>query len=316
MELRQLEHFVAVAEEGSFTRAARRLGYVQSALSVSVQAIERELDVRLLDRTTHSVQLTDAGRQLLPAVRATLAAAADVRASAAAVKGVLAGRLAVGIMQSLTVMDMPALLGRFHREHPGVEIMMRPASGGSAELLRWVADGTLDVAFVAASGVPAGVAVEPLAEEELLLTYADDSSPSPGGGAAAGPLALEAITDASFVDFPSGWGVRSAADRAFGERGLERHVAIEVADVQTLVALVEHGLGIALLPASLAPPGRGGLRHRPLAPPVHWQIVLATPSNRQPSAAAATFVELAREFLTVPAPHPASGDAPAPADSP
>ena len=69
MEIRQLEHFAAVAEERSFTRAARRLNYVQSALSVSIQSLERELGLRLFDRDTRRVALTDAGEALLPAAR-------------------------------------------------------------------------------------------------------------------------------------------------------------------------------------------------------------------------------------------------------
>src|ERR1700742_1413176 len=93
MELRQLEHFVAVAEDESFTRAARRLGYVQSALSVSVQSLERELSVRLLDRTTHRVRLTDAGEALLPSARKAVAAADEIRNGAAAMKGLLRGTL-------------------------------------------------------------------------------------------------------------------------------------------------------------------------------------------------------------------------------
>ncbi len=118
MELRQLEHFVAVAEDQSFTRAARRLGYVQSALSVSVQALERELAVRLLDRTTHRVSLTGAGAALLPAARATLAGAHALRDEAAALNGVVRGTLRIGIMQGFSAVDVPAALGRFHREHP------------------------------------------------------------------------------------------------------------------------------------------------------------------------------------------------------
>src|SRR6202790_2828543 len=109
MELRQLEHFVAIAEEGSFTKAARRLNYVQSALSVSVQALERELSVRLFDRTTHRVTLTGAGQALLPGARGTLAAAEEIRDIAAAVRGVLRGTLRVGIMQSLPFADVPHL---------------------------------------------------------------------------------------------------------------------------------------------------------------------------------------------------------------
>jgi DNA-binding transcriptional LysR family regulator len=301
VELRQLEHFVAVAEDESFTRAARRLGYVQSALSVSVQSIERELDVRLFDRNTHSTKLTDAGRQLLPAARATLAAAAEVRASAAAVNGMLTGRLAIGIMQAFTFLDVPALLGRFHADHPGVEISMRPAAGGAAELVRLVADGPLDLAFVSATNVSPGVDLRPLAREELMLVFAPgglpdgvltDDTHGGGGGGDAGPIALADMTQADFVDFPSGWGVRTAVDHAFAELGLRRRVSIEVADVATLLALVQQGLGIALVSPSMTGSARPGLGHREISPPISWEIVVATPANRQPSAAAAAFLAL------------------------
>ena len=93
MELRQLNHFVAVAEEQSFTNAARRLSYVQSALSVSIQSLERELGVRLFERTTHRVALTDAGDALLPSARQILASVEQTRDIAAALRGVLRGCL-------------------------------------------------------------------------------------------------------------------------------------------------------------------------------------------------------------------------------
>ena len=79
MELRQLEHFVAIAEEGSFTRAAHRVHIVQSGLSVSVQALEKELNTQLFERTTHHVALTDAGRAMLPHALQTLESAAAAR---------------------------------------------------------------------------------------------------------------------------------------------------------------------------------------------------------------------------------------------
>src|SRR5690349_8323190 len=122
MELRQLEHFVAVAEEGHFTRAARRVHIVQSGLSASVRALERELGAQLLTRTTRRVALTEAGRALLEEARRTLAAAAAAREAVAAVQGVLRGRIAVGTLQASVAVDLPAALGRFHAAHPGVEI--------------------------------------------------------------------------------------------------------------------------------------------------------------------------------------------------
>lgn len=244
MELRQLVHFIAVAEDGSFTRAAQRLGYVQSALSVSIQTLERELEVRLLDRTTHRVRLTDAGRALLPSARAAVAAAEEMRAGAAAVNGVLRGTLRIAIMQSFALLDVPRLLGKFHRRHPGVEITMRSALGGSASLLDDLAAGEFDVGFVAYDGRPRGLELIPLAREPLLLVRgAGTGSAASSASDSGGPVPLEELQSESFVDFPRGWGTRTAMDRAFADAGLRRHVSIEVADVGTLQQLVPRGWG-------------------------------------------------------------------------
>ena len=118
MELRHLQHFLAVAEEQSFTRAAGRIHLVQSALSVSVRSLERELGARLFDRTTHSVQLTSAGEALVVEARRTLAAAEAARDAVAAVRGGVRGTVRVGIMHSLALIDLAGLLTRYHREHP------------------------------------------------------------------------------------------------------------------------------------------------------------------------------------------------------
>lgn len=287
MEFRQLSHFVAVAEDGSFTKAARRLNYVQSALSVSVQALERELSVRLFDRTTHRVTLTGAGEALLPAARRTLAAAEEIRDIAAAVRGVLRGTLRVGIMQSFAFADVPELLGTFHRQHPDVEIEVRPAAGGSAALVEELRQGGLDIAFIAAHDLPAGMTAIPLGSEELVVVTAPDLA-LPGRG----PVRLDDLVDARFVDFPAGWGVRTTIDWAFDAAGLDRKVTIEVADVATCLQLLRAGLGIALLPPSLLPPGEPHLRQRAVSPPLAWHVVMARSAGRAASAAATAFAGL------------------------
>src|SRR5487761_1366563 len=287
MEFRQLSHFVAVAEDGSFTKAARRLSYVQSALSVSVQALERELSARLFDRTTHRVTLTGAGQALLPAARRALAAAEEIRDIAADLRGVLRGTLRVGIMQSLTFADVPQLLGTFHRQHPDVEIEVRPAAGGSAALVEELRQGGLDIAFIAAHDLPAGMTAIPLGSEELVVVTAPDLA-LPGRG----PVTLDDLVDARFVDFPTGWGVRTTIDRAFDAAGLVRKVTIEVADVATCLQLLRAGLGIALLPPSLLPPGDPHLRQRAVSPRLAWHVVMARSAGRAASATATTFAGL------------------------
>ncbi|MCU1489497.1 MAG: LysR family transcriptional regulator, partial [Acidimicrobiaceae bacterium] len=175
VDLRQLEHFLAVAEEQSFTRAARRIHAGQSTLSVSVRSLERELGTALFERTTHRVALTDAGEALLPEARRTLEAAERAREVVAEVNGVVRGTLRVGIMRSLKVVDVASMLARFHRKYPGVEIQPRPAIGGSAALAQQVATGQLDLAFLAVPPDPVpDLSLTPLASEPFLLVAASD----------------------------------------------------------------------------------------------------------------------------------------------
>ena len=124
VELRQLATFVAVAEEGSFTRAADRLHVVQSAVSAGVRNLERQLETRLFDRSTHRVELTDSGRALLPEARATLAAAQAARDAVDEARGGLRGTVVLGTMQAqgMRAIDLTRVLAAFRAEHPGVKL--------------------------------------------------------------------------------------------------------------------------------------------------------------------------------------------------
>ena len=153
MEFRQLEAFVAAADEGGITRAAGRLHIVQSAISASLRRLEAELGTPLFERRARGVVLTDAGRALLPHARAALAAADAGREAVDAIRGGLRGVVRLGIMQSQSPpgsrVSVPRLLRDFRDRHPGVELRVGHGAGGSAEMAQQVADGTLDLAFVA-----------------------------------------------------------------------------------------------------------------------------------------------------------------------
>jgi DNA-binding transcriptional LysR family regulator len=288
MELRQLEHFVAIAEERSFTRAAGRVHLVQSALSVSIRALERDLGVRVFERSTHHVALTDAGEALLPEALRTLAAAEQARDAVSAVQGIVRGTLRVGIMQSLTLVDVASLLAHFHVRHPGVEIRTRPAIGGSVALAEEVRRGRLDCAFISLpGGVPSGLSITRLASEPFLLLAAPDRLPPDGAD-----LTLRDLDGAGFVDFPSGWGTRVAIDQAFAAAGLGRSVEVEVADVTTLIELVRSGLGLGFLPRSMLGARDAFLDAREIPGIPDWDVVLAVSVGAPPTAAARSFLQL------------------------
>jgi len=289
VELRQLEQFVAVAEERSFTRAAQRLHQVQSGLSVAVRTLERELGTTLLTRTTRRVELTDAGLALLPRAREVLAAVESARDSVAEVLAVVRGTLRVGLLQSMDPGGVPAVLAEFHRRHPLVRLSLRFAAGGATELAELVRQRTLDVAFLAVSeSVSVGLTVTPLATVPMVLL-----APPEHRLATARPVDLHELVDEAFVDFPPGWGGRIVVDESFAAAGLTRCVEVEVGDITTFQHLIEHGFGVGFLPRP-AFTHRNRLTAVPLRSAPLWRLGAAVTAGSPPSVAARTLLALAR----------------------
>ena len=297
VDLRQLETFVTVAEERSFSRAASRLHVVQSAVSATIRRLEAEWQAQLFDRTTHRVALTDFGRVMLPEARQALAAAEAVEHAVEEARGGLRGTVRVGIMQSARRpggVNVAAAISAFKARYPGVAVEVR--QGGSARQAEAVRAGDLDLAFI---GLPdqrlAGLHLTRLADVEMLLAC------HPGHRLAArAGVELEALVDEPFADLPPEWGVRVAADRAFAAAGVERTIAYEINDLSTLVAFVSHGLAVALLPPLMAAPGDAVAfvpirRHTP-----RFVMSIVTPADRWSSPAARAFAEIAAATATSP----------------
>jgi DNA-binding transcriptional LysR family regulator len=293
VELRHLEYFVAVAEERNFTRAAARLHIVQSAVSAAVKALERELGAALLDRNSKRVLLTEAGTALLPRARIALDAARDAQDAVDEVRGGLRGTLRIGTMTSIRLIDMPALLGEYHRRHPGVRLRTSAAPSGSKGLIEALAERRLDLAFVSQPGPrPSGIAIRDLASSVLDLVVAADD---PLGGQST--VSLPQLADRDFIDSPVGYGNRAVADRAFEAAGLRRNVSIEISDIATGVDYVRHGLGVALLPRFVLTGVHDVHVKAVTGADLNWPLSVATPSDRPPSAAASALIGLVEEFL-------------------
>jgi DNA-binding transcriptional LysR family regulator len=293
MELRHLEYFVAVADERSFTRAAARLHVVQSGVSAAVKALERELGAPLLERTSKRVALTDAGAVLLPKARATLDAARAARDAVDEVRGGLRGTLRIGTLTSVGLIDVPALLGSFHRAHPDVTIQLTVSTRGSLGLTDALTDGSLDLAIVSVPGrAPAGVHIRQLLAVPLELVV-------PAGHRLAGleERRIEDLAAEPFVDFPIGYGNRTVVDRAFAAAGLDRQVAVEVIDIGTGAGFVRHGLGIAILPRFAVREDAGLAMLTVAGADLDWPLGVATSTVRPPGAAARALLELIDDHL-------------------
>lgn len=244
MELHQLAYFVAVAEEGNFTRAAERLHVAQPGVSAQIRRLERELGQELLDRSGRTVRLTDVGAAALPHARAALAAVNGVREAVDELAGLVRGQVAIGAVTSAGPVGLPDLLARFHERYPAVEITL--AEANSDTMLAALREGRLDLAVVGLStDPPPGIATQVLLDEPFLAV----SSGSLGGRA---EVAITELAGLPLMALPKGTGLRTALDSAFAGHGLTPRIAFEAADPNVLVQLAMRGLGVAVVPESLA----------------------------------------------------------------
>ncbi|MCM3849001.1 LysR family transcriptional regulator [Pseudonocardia sp. DR1-2] len=290
MELRQLEAFLAVVDEGTFTAAADRLHLVQSAVSVAVRGLERELGVGLFDRTTRRVRLTEAGRALVEPGRATLAGAAAARDSVAEVGDGTRGTIRIGIMHAQPGVDLAALLGEFHRRRPRVRLLPATSPQGSEGLVRDVVEHRLDLAIAALdpSSPRPELHVDELSREPIRLACPPEHPLA--GRSRVDPVEL---SGEPFIDVPLGWGSRASVDRFFAQRGIDRDVVVQVGDVATVTALVHAGLGIALVAPSSAPESvRAQLIE--LEPHPSFRVCMIMRRDRPRSAAVSHLVDLVR----------------------
>lgn len=245
MELHQLAYFVAVADEGNFTRAAERLHVAQPGVSAQVKRLERELGQELLDRSGRTVRLTDVGAAALPHARAALAAVQGVREAVEELAGLVRGQVAIGAVTSAGPVRLPDLLAGFHERYPAVEITLSEAN--SDTMLAALREGRLDLAVVGlATGPPPGIATQVLLDEPFLAVTAP-----------SGPLAGRDEVEIADLDglplmaLPKGTGLRTALDAAFARVGRTPRIAFEAADPNVLVQLATRGLGVAIVPESL-----------------------------------------------------------------
>lgn len=252
MELRYLKYFLAVAETGSFTRAAADCFVAQSALSQQVARLEGEVGARLFHRTSRSVRLTAAGELLVPLARRILAEVDDARAELDALTGLRRGRLRLGLIQTAGgATDVAAVLGEYRHRYPGIELHVRTAP--SAEMVAAVAEGTLDLAvvgLVADRATPAGLVRQVLARDPLVAVV-------PGAHPLAGRarIALTELAGAAgeyptLIQGARGTGLRHQVEAAFARAGLAADQSFEIGQIHDMVRLAAAGVGITVVPRS------------------------------------------------------------------
>lgn len=293
MEQRQLEFFVAVADELNFTRAARKTHAVQSTVSASIQALEKSLGTKLFERSTTRVSLTEAGRELLPEARRALDALDQARAAVNGVRDGVSGSLRIGTLSGLTAVDIRSLVRDFRERYPGVHLSLSFAAEGTEGLLEGVRAHTLDVAFVGVqtSSIP-GLHLDPIATFQPRLLV-------PTGHRLAD---LERVSPAQvaqepFIDLPPGFCNRVRTDNDFRRAGITRTIAVEVSDLSTIPGYVESGIGIALVPPLVTELGADVVAVGLDPPAATWTLAVARLDVPTPTRAVRAFTDLVESHV-------------------
>jgi len=282
MELRQLEYFVAVAEEANFTRAAERVHISQSGVSAQIRALEKELGAELVDRSGRAARLTAAGAAALPAARTALQAAARLRQAVDEITGVVRGKLVAGMITGCEVTPWFDALAGFHAAHPGVDIELR--EGNSDRLIAEVSAGEADIALVGIAGAPPDeLAAEVIVSEGLAAVVPADHQL-----AGRSSIALDDLTSYPLVCLPVGTGIRSVLDQACAAAGRRPVIALEASSPTAVADLAARGLGVAVLSRSMA----AALAGRTAVPITGVQVpaLLALVWRRTPNPVVAAFL--------------------------
>jgi len=298
MELRQLQQFIAVAEALNFRRAAERLHMAQPPLSVAIRKLEEEVGARLFERRPRGVALTAAGDAALGVAHRCLNEAAALRSAAQAAACGESGLLRVGFVGSATYALMPRLLPAFRGRYPQVELVLREST--NLELLALVDRGELDIGLVR---YPTGSASDlrfEIVEHDVFCAVL----PAAHALSKKKRLTLAMLAREPFIDYASTRvpGLHAIVMLAFQQAGLSPRVSQEATQVQTVISLVQSGMGVALVPSVSARLAARDVVFRPVSDlPASAAIALAMTSRVDGhNAAAQRFRELALALSSLP----------------
>jgi LysR family hydrogen peroxide-inducible transcriptional activator len=283
MEIHQLRYFVAVAEEGNFSRAASKVRVAQPSLSQQIRKLEAEIGQPLFDRLPRSVVLTEAGRCLLDYARQILASIGDARRCVDELKGKIAGDVAVGAIPTIAPYVLPELVVTFQTHYPDVTLHI--VEDVTAVISRRVEAGELDVALASTCQRSPTLRVEHLGSEPLLALV-----PEAHSLARQTEITLDDLKSQRFLLLHEMHCLSQQVHHLLESRRLHPEVALAGSQLSTIANMVAAGIGVSIVPNMMvkhqATPGCVSL---PFAPPVPERELnfLQNPLRFQTKAAAA-----------------------------
>ena len=288
MNLGKLETLAAVVEQGSLTLAARQMNITQSAVSHNIDSLEKEMGFPILKRNRGGVRLTEEGERLMPAVRTLLSSAEQLSQTAAAIRGLDTGLVRIGAFTSVAVHWLPGVLKEFQNDYPNVDF--RLLNGDYHDVEEWLSDGSIDIGFVS---VPCALDCEciPLMEDRLLAILPENSRFS--------SYPKFPLTECETEPFIS---LLESSDhdarRALKAAGVEPNVRFYTKDDYAIIAMVEQGLGMSIMPELLLKGRKDRLLTMPLVPEAKRTIGMAIAAGSKAGPATRRFADYVVRYVT------------------
>lgn len=286
MSMKKYEAFVRTVELGSLTKAAQALDSTQSRISHVLKDLEQEFGFSLLERGRGGIRLTEAGALLLPKMQAILKENEALNELAAEIRNAETGTLRLGAFTSVAVHWLPGMIRDFQNDHPKVELQM--LNGDYHDMEQWLKNGDIDLGFVSLPA-PEGVRTVPLAEDPLVAIL-----PKGHPLAQMDRIPIEALSRDPFISLRQS----SAQDihRALDTAGVRPNVKYTTKDDYAILAMVEQGLGISIVPRLLIEGRTQNLEVRPLEPASSRTIALAIPQSGH-SPVTEAFIRTAEDWI-------------------
>jgi LysR family hydrogen peroxide-inducible transcriptional activator len=291
MEIHQLRYFVAVAEEGSFSRAAAKVRVAQPSLSQQIRKLEAEVGQPLFDRLPRSVVLTEAGRCLLEYARQILASIGDARRCVDELKGKIAGDVAVGAIPTIAPYVLPELVVTFQQHYPDVTLHI--VEDVTAGIVRRIEAGELDVALASTCQKSPSLGVEPVGAEPLLALV-----PEAHSLARQSVITFDDLKSQRFLLLHEMHCLSQQVHHQLESRRLHPEIALAGSQLSTIANMVAAGIGVSIVPQMMvrhhATPGCVTLPFAPPAPerelnflynPLRFQSKAAAEFRREAAAA-------------------------------
>lgn len=287
MDLKKLTVFLTVADLGSFTKAGEQLGYTQSGITQMMKSLELESGIPLFNKSHHGVTLTEEGASLIPAIRTLLSANESLNQEISFLKGAKRGTIKIGAYTSCTLHWLPQIINTFQKEYPG--IIFDIDEGDEQDISDWISSRKVDIGFTSYQKNQPYLFI-PVYDDPMLAVMTPDHPFSQYDS-----VPIEWYEGVPFII--SEYTCINEVHQLLKTHHVKPDIKYTMSNDFSILSMVEHNLGLSILPELILRGRSGNFTARPLVPESSRKLGMAIASYERLSPATKIFIKYAQDYL-------------------